>query len=389
MLERRTDETERQEITHLFKDESIERLFSGLSVLVAARDIGPVRALLPLTSALPLKSLHFLADGRAADELKTRRKLTEIPLTFTFQAMEMNPDVILTAGEVSPGIANMLTHTYEGNNSPVVWIEDVPGSLRNSRGTPHLVFCFNQSSSEIFREQHPDIPADRIDISGLNPDFLRLASEEPQKLGQQTREKLAIADESLVITFIGSKSTDIPYDPQVLAEVATILEELRQNTSKNVVLIRRDHPGEPNPAAYDEHLKLFNGETISMKAGEGLIRLFSTPEVVCASDLLVGVSSTVFEEAAFRGGLQAKPNTRGSLVIVRQRGETLPVVASGSALAANNLAEFKRQISMALFDPQTRVSIHQSQIRYSEVLDMQNKFDQMIRKIIRKVPKNG
>ena len=63
--------------TYLYKDNTIDNP-TGLSILVGTRDVGPVRALLPLVESFPaVKSLFFLADRAAREELLRRKSLID------------------------------------------------------------------------------------------------------------------------------------------------------------------------------------------------------------------------------------------------------------------------------------------------------------------------
>lgn len=355
----------------------------GYVILVGARDVGPVRSLLPLIDALEKSSVYYLVDGAATEELLKKRDLEEVKIKFVAQALELNPHIVMTAGEVSTAIADTLTYTYEGEGLPVtVWLEDVPNSLRNRRGIPDLVFCLNDASGDNFIVLHPDIPKDRIMVSRLNPDFLRLLEEDTEKIGVQTREALGIDKDAVVITFIGSKSSDIPNDPYVLSEVVEILAEIEKEKERQVVLIRRDHPGEPNPQLYDDSITGYQRHLIPMKKDSDLYRKFTTAQVCCASNILVGVSSTVFEESAYRGALKQQPYVWGTIVVTRlEKSANSPLIESGSALVATSRKDFRSQIRNALFNKETQYSIHSAQKKYADVFNMRANLDKVVKAI--------
>ena len=250
------------------------------------------------------------------------------------------------------------------------------------RGIRDLVFCLNDASFNNFIALHPDIPKDRIMVSQLNPDFLRLLEEDTEKIGIQTRDALGIDKDAVVITFIGSKSSDIPNDPYVLSELAEILAEIAKEKERQVVLIRRDHPGEPNPQLYDNSTTGYQGHLIPMKRNGDLYRKFTTAQVCCASNILVGVSSTVFEESAYRGALQQQPGVWGTIAITRlEKPNNTPSVESGSALATVSKKDFKSQIENALFSLESQQKIHTAQQKYADVFNMRANLDRIIKAI--------
>lgn len=371
--------------TTLYRDES-KRDPTGITVLVGARDVGPVRATLPIVDALRIRELNFLTDGKARVELlKKRPHLSRDPLRGGLRATEINPDVILTAGDVSPGIDNMLAETYKGSKSATVWLEDTPGSLENREGPPpRLVYCSNPQSQATLMEQHPDIPVQNFRVLGFNPTFLEILSEEPRQLGTSTRKILGLSEEDIVITFIGSKSADIPYDPAILRETAEVLEELQKEHGMNFKLIRRDHPGEPEPKLYDEAISGY--EIINMRKDSNLIDLISTSAVCCVSNLLVGAASTVFWAAAFRGKLRNQPGALGTLVLQRQQptGEQRdPLINSGGSLVAYSRSEFKSLMYQILTDLNLQQTVLQAQSAYipENPAEMRRRFERMLKEI--------
>lgn len=379
-------EAKEKEAASFFLDKEV-RSEKGPIILVAARDVGPVRALRALINEFPeIKSLYYLTNDAASQEVKaTTEKTAEAIVDYKLSAIrpEAKPDIILSAGEMHPAMVNIITENFEHSKSTVVWLEDVPGSLRNRKGKPDLVFCFNDESAEIFKNTHPDVPAEVVHVLGLNPAFLKMRSENPKEIGLSTRKELNIADDAIVVTFIGSGAWAVPEDPGMLQELAEVLEELKQEIGREIVLIRRDHPGDLDPTVYDGKTENFFGRTISMAKGSDLARKFSTPSVACASDLLIGVSSTVFDEAAFRGALADKPGQRGTLVVHRHnRKISLPVIESGSALVAYSRQDFKDQIKKALFDAKTQEAGKKAQEKYCDVKNMQSNIKKTIGKVL-------
>ena len=108
--------------TRFFKLNNIQSQEGGLKVLIGARDVGPVRAILPLIKELPLKEVYFLSDGVATEELVKKEEVSEIKEEHTLNALSYNPDLILTSGEVTPAIADTLTLSYQGFKALEVWL---------------------------------------------------------------------------------------------------------------------------------------------------------------------------------------------------------------------------------------------------------------------------
>lgn len=378
------EKQEGQKIARFFIDQEFKSE-KGPTIFVGASDIGPIRAILALIKFFPdIKALYYLTTGEATSEIKQQRKLPEAIMDYRKLAINKIPNILFTAGEVHPEIANVLTDNFEKSGATVVWLEDAPGSLRNRIGQPDLVFCFNAQSATEFERIRPDISRKKIHTLGLNPDFLRLSIENPQAKGTETRKRLGIQESTLVVTFIGSKSTDIPDDPQILAELSHTLKQIKTDTTQDIILIRRDHPGEPNPEVYDDSLSFYPEKTISMPKGSELFKQNSTAEICCASNLLIGVSSTVFDEAAFRGALAGKAGEQGTLVVLRhEKSYSLPVVDSGSALVAYSSTELKQKIIDALYNLNVQKKLHDAQKSYCDVEGMEQKIKNAINLILR------
>ncbi|HEY5601311.1 MAG TPA: hypothetical protein VIK81_04480 [Patescibacteria group bacterium] len=375
--------------TRFFKLNNIQSQEGGLKVLIGARDVGPVRAILPLIKELPLKEVYFLSDGVATEELVKKEEVSEIKEEHTLNALSYNPDLILTSGEVTPAIADTLTLSYQGSKALEVWLEDVPNSLRNRKGRPDLVICFNQESRNRFLETHNRIFQEDVISLGINPDFFRLNDEKVDEINKRVRKELGFSKDDIVITFIGSKSSDIPQDPGVLKEVAEIIDDLSKELDRDFILIRRDHPGDPNPELYDKSTEVLKSDKVRlMGKGSELMSNFSTAETCCASDVLIGVSSTVFDEAAYRGALRDKPGSRGTLVVHRHFEEShFPVIESGASLVARNRGELKEKMKDLLFNKELQTRIWEAQKVYAKVDEMEANLKRVNDRIVSEVGK--
>ena len=353
----------------------------GVVAVSIVRDVGPVRALLSLVKAYPdLQTGYFVAYGGARDEVG--RQVGILP-TLNPTTDGFRPDVILTAGEVDSGLPNAVTEALKGLKPVSIWLEDTPNSLRNRTGVPDLVFCSSEESRAKFSAGHQDIPVNRV-FTGVNPDILKVSGETAET-GPGVRRKLGIGPEQLVVTFLGSKSTDIPSDPDYLEELSTVLEEKRK-AGQDVVLIRRDHPGDPNPGAYDESTAPFKGRVIVMRQGSPEIRAVETNEVCAASDRIVFAASTVFQEISLRGALQDRPGRRGTLLITGGNSVSgdQSAVGKGIYLSATSGRGLADQIDHA-HDPDLQRDIWEAQRRYSDPVTLGSNLQEMFDVISRTV----
>lgn len=279
----------------------------------------------------------------------------------------------------------------------VVLIEDGTSGLRpllaamRERGLPQAdrMLLTTESSRRAYPEAEFGIPQERMAITGA-PAFDHMKEIDSRRLNRETRNRLGLGLDVLVVAYFGIRSSDFDgAELRATAATSRAVAQLAGQQPRRVAFLHRRHPGDINPQSVNELLPT-TSKKLTVLPYEQTLGIPSSNIVACA-DVNVAMLSTALTESALLGSRENFSFTRALLASIldtkkparqgRTTGRTpvlllntdtihildhyhyeLPSIFQlGAALAAYHNEDVVRTVATALFDPLSRFRLARQQ----------------------------
>lgn len=387
---KRSIEIKEQGETKVFTLQPEKRINGREEILVGARMQGAINSLLPVVRELLKKGypISFLADQPAEKTLRAEfPDLVEQKIDPLSAVAERDPGLILSGVSIAggPGIEFYLATESKGDkkrgvkNIPTVWVEDYwKGSIRcqdTYNVFPDVVCTFDEASKDKdikHLKENADkggqemLENTKFIVTG-SPAFDELASE-TKRQREEARVKLHIADDEVLVTYMGGKP------PSDLKNLEALIGGLNQIDfgDKKIKFAARIHPAILGTGPLSKYRDSYSELLSKFRSGVVIetMNVCTTTEVRQAADLVVSDFSTEGIKAVFRNKLalfMLFPDL-GAKDLEKAIGErTLPIIESGASVGVTRPEELAQSLRDLILDPKRREQILKNQRKHHKL----------------------
>lgn len=250
--------------------------------------------------------------------------------------------VVATCATIGGNIPKHLIHEAKKRNLPVVLVEDNWNS-HSSFDWPILpdgVCLVNEFAKKLLLQSWPRYPESNIHITGA-PVFDKYSKAQTENAGSRLRRFLCLDEDWPVVFFIG-ENWGMPQAVSMLVYALNII-------NLPVYFILRDHPTMVAPNAPDEYKHLYaEYHDVLKKLWVGPVidsRELTSNEVLAGSDVVVGICSTMLEEACYlrQPVINVWTPEIGQILFDKARYtyEEQPITYLGASLKAESVKEIR------------------------------------------------